>query len=116
MNTCPVSLIIQQCYELKNLLFEESDFFFIDHFTGPFAVLLNKINNFTYTYEAKLLIASLENLHAIAVVNYSKNGRNQTQDLISNRRIDGWNVKEFSGFNLSKISDPLFSDDITGRR
>ncbi len=81
---------------------EEYDEFLIEYFTEPFAILVNKLHNYSYTFEAKLHIASLENLKAFAVVTYNKEGVEKTKDIAKIRASDGWNLKEFSGLQMGR--------------
>lgn len=81
---------------------EEYDAFLIDHFHQDFGVLVNRVHNYTYTFEAKLHIASLENLKAIAVITYNKQGSDVTRDIVKQRAVDNWNIKEFSGLQMGR--------------
>jgi hypothetical protein len=81
--------IVEECYD------------FVDrHMTGNFAMLINRINNYTYTYEAQLSIASYEGLKALAFVCYSEKGEQVSRELLNNRAIDQWDYPIFSGLEL----------------
>ena len=81
---------------------EEYDAFLLDHFPQPFALLINKIHNYSYTYEAKLHIASLENLKAFAFLTYNQNGLTETKNLVKQRKADDWNMREFCGLDMGR--------------
>lgn len=81
---------------------EEYDACLEEQFHHPFAILVNKLHNYTYTFEAKLHIASLENLIAIAVVTYNKHGTEQTQKVLDQRAADSWVLKEFCGLQMGR--------------
>ena len=81
---------------------EEYDAFLLTHFEQPFAILNNKVNSFSYTFEANLHIASLENLRAIAVVNYNNEGSEQSKKLVSFRPNESWDFKEFSALQCGR--------------
>ncbi|WOH35991.1 hypothetical protein RI844_11475 [Thalassotalea fonticola] len=81
---------------------EEYDAFLEEQFPHPFAILVNKLHNYSYTFEAKLHIASLEHLMAIAVVTYNKYGTEQTQKVLDQRAVDGLVLKEFSGLKMGR--------------
>ena len=81
---------------------EEYDAFLLERFPEKFAILNNKIHKFSYTYEANLHIASLENLIAVAVVTYDKNSYLQSQNYKKLRLQDHWLLKEFSGFKMGR--------------
>lgn len=91
---------------------EEYDDFLLDHFTQPFALLINKIHNYSYTYEAKLHIASLQLLKAMAIVTYNKDGALQTQNLVKHREQDGWNLKEFSGLQMGRQKALVWLEEV----
>ncbi len=69
-------------------------------FVYNFGILINKINPYRYSFEAKLSIGSHANLKAIAIVNYTNKGESVTQDIIQVRIVDDWNLKSFSGLEL----------------
>ena len=81
---------------------EEYDTFLLDHFPHPFGLLINKIHNYSYTYEAKLHIASLGNLKAFAFLTYDQNGLTETKKLKEQRKADDWNMKDFCGLNMGR--------------
>ncbi|WNC72738.1 hypothetical protein RGQ13_01790 [Thalassotalea psychrophila] len=81
---------------------EEYDAFLEEQFPHPFAILVNKLHNYSYTFEAKLHIASLENLRAIASVTYNEHGAQETKKLVKRRAADNWNLKEFSGLQMGR--------------
>ena len=93
-------VIINAGVEVSMEMGEECDAFFTKLFPENFALLINKINPYDYTFEAKLSVASHENLKAIAVVSYDEHGESVSKELAQLRKIDGWNVKIFSGLNL----------------
>jgi len=79
---------------------EEYDEFLTNNFSENFGVLINRINDYSYSYEASISIASLEGLKAIAVVSYTPQSRKETLELLEKRKIDGLNVKIFSGLEM----------------
>jgi len=79
---------------------EECHQFIGEHVTGNFAMLINRINNYTYTYEAQLSIASYEDLKALAFVCYSEQSEQVTKQLQANRSFDQWQYPVFSGLEL----------------
>lgn len=81
-------------------MIEEYDEFLANYFHDDFGVLINRINDYSYTYEASLSIASLANLKAIAVVSYSSKSREESLEILAKRKRDGWNMKVFSGLEL----------------
>ncbi len=93
-------VIVHPNIEISIEMVEEYHDFLTKQFPRNFAVLVNKINAYDYSFEAKLCLASHENLKAIAVVNYTDQSKEITQQISAMRQIDGWNLKIFSGLDL----------------
>ncbi len=79
---------------------EEHDDFLCTIFNGDFGVLVNKVNTYSYTLEAKLIMGSIESMKAIASVNYSPDGTQSSQDIKDRRSNDSLNLKSFSGYEM----------------
>ncbi len=88
-NTVVSMEMVEELYQLISKLFVKN-----------FGVLINKINPYIYSFEAKLSIGSHANLIAIAIVNYNSKGMAVTQDITQFRKMDDWNLKSFSGLEL----------------
>jgi hypothetical protein len=99
-----VEVIISQDIEVSLELVDEYELIMNKHFTENYAVLVNRVNNYSYAYEALLCIGSSKNLKAAAIINYGKANAQQTKNLQSIRRTDKLNVKEFSGLELGRDS------------
>lgn len=95
-------LIINQGVEISLELVEKYDAIMSEKFNEGYAVLVNRINNYSYAYEALLCIGSAKNLKAAAIINYSAANEQQTKDLKSIRHMDNLNIKEFSGLELGR--------------
>ncbi len=85
--------------EISLEMVEEYDNFLENTFPKPFALLINRMNRYDYSFEAKVSIASQESLSAIAVIIYDKQGESSTHSVFSLRERDGWNLKTFNGLN-----------------
>ena len=79
---------------------DEYDYFLKCHFNGSFVLLINKINQYTYTFEAQLTIASLSGIKAMAIITYNQESDHITSKLANTRKNDNWNIKKFSGLEL----------------
>ncbi|KGK01098.1 hypothetical protein [Thalassotalea sp. ND16A] len=95
-------VIIEEGVVMTLEMCEEYDAFLLDHFPQPFGILSNRLHNYSYTYEAKLHTASLENLKAIAVITYNQEAKKETENLVKHRLQDNLNYKEFSGLQLGR--------------
>lgn len=81
-------------------MIDESYEFVQQNMQQSFGLLINQINDYNYTLEAKLSLASYENMKAIAFVYYNEQGKNSALALQKLRAIDDWNVDNFSGLQL----------------
>lgn len=95
-----VEVVVDEGVEMDLNMIEECHAFIQSQFCEPFGMLINRVNNYTYSYEAKLSIASYEHLKAIAFVYYSKDSKEITENLYKLRALDEWNYRIFSGLEL----------------
>jgi len=93
-------VIIDDNIEVSMEMVEEHDKFLCSMFRGDFGVLVNKINTYSYSLEAKLIMGSLVRMKAIASVFYSSQGMQSTQNIMEKRAMDSLNLKLFSGYEL----------------
>jgi len=93
-------VIVKQGVEISLEMSEEYNDFLTEKFPENFAILVNKINQYDFSFEAKLNMASHENLMAIAVVTYDDEGKQSVENVAAMRQIDGWNLRVFNGLNL----------------
>jgi len=93
-------VIVNKSVEISIEMVEEYDDFLSTHFSGDIGLLINRINSYNFSFEAKLTIASHENIKAIAVINYSDESEIFTNKLARLRELDGWNLTCFSGLEL----------------
>ncbi len=102
LNESVAEVIVGQGIEVSLEMSEEYNDFLAEKFPNNFAVLINKINDYDFSFEAKLNMASHENLKAIAVITYDKEGTKSVEDIAAMRQLDGWNLKVFDGLNLGR--------------
>ena len=69
--------------------------FLLEHLTAPFSLLINKINSYTYDFEAQLKLGTLDEINAMAVVSYNRITTITTERLASYPRDKEWNLKVF---------------------
>jgi len=70
--------------------------FLLSHLRAPFSLLINKINSYTYDFQAQEKLATLKEIYAMAVVAYNRVTRITTETLASYPRDVKWNLKIFS--------------------
>ncbi|ALO36114.1 hypothetical protein CMT41_16285 [Colwellia sp. MT41] len=93
-------IIITEGIEVSMEMLDEFDAFLSQHLSDHFALLINKVHSYNYTFEAKMTMASHENLIAIAVIVYKEADKKIINDVMALRAIDDWNLKTFSALEL----------------
>lgn len=70
--------------------------FLISHLQAPFALLINKINEYSYDFQAQLAIGNIEQINAMAIVAYTRKSQITTHLLTETtpRKI-AWNFHLF---------------------
>ncbi len=70
--------------------------FLLTHLNAPFALLINKVNSYSYDFDAQEKLATLKEINAMAVVVYSQVSRIATETLVSFPRNVKWNLEIFT--------------------
>jgi len=70
--------------------------FLLSHLQAPFSLLINKVNAYTYDFQAQEKLATLKEINAMAVVAYNRVTKITTENLASFPRDVKWNLKIFS--------------------
>jgi len=84
-----VVITLEMCEEVRKLLAPVK--------SNDFACLINKVNDYTLSFESQLNMLSESNIKAIAFVYYTDKAKMQSENLIQLRKVDKWNAKLFSG-------------------
>ena len=68
--------------------------FLLSHLVSPFSLLINKVNKYTYSFDAQVTLATLNEINAMAVVAYTRSTKISTEYLKTSvpRKTD-WNLK-----------------------
>lgn len=71
--------------------------FLLSHLVSPFSLLINKINAYTYDFDAQVNLATLKEINAMAVVSYTRPSKISTEYLTSlvPRKV-AWKLKIFT--------------------
>ena len=88
--------------EMSLEMIEECSEFVEKHFQTNFAILVNKVNEYTYSYEAQLCLASYPHLKAIAFIHYSEQSAQTTKALQKLRSLDLPAIQTFSGDDIQQ--------------
>lgn len=75
---------------------EQYHAFLLAHLQAPFSLLINKVNSYTYDFQAQEKLATLNEINAMAVVAYNRVTEITTQTLASYPRDVEWNLSIFS--------------------
>ena len=70
--------------------------FLLSHLRAPFSLLVNKLNSYTYDFNAQEKLATLKEINAMAVVAYNRVTEITTETLASFPRDVKWNLRIFS--------------------
>lgn len=90
-------VIVNQGIEMNMTMVNEYHQFLLDHLQAPFCLLINKINDYTYDFEAQMNLANLEEINAMAVVSYSRTTEVSTNALAKQTfRESDWNLRIFT--------------------
>ena len=89
-------VMINEGVQMDAGMVEQYHAFLLSHLQHPFSLLINKVNAYSYDFDAQAKLATLEEIRAIAVVAYNRVSRIATETLASFPRAVKWNLKIFS--------------------
>ncbi|MCA9954876.1 MAG: hypothetical protein H6657_24195 [Ardenticatenaceae bacterium] len=90
-----VEVIVDENVEFNMTMIHEYHSWLLANLKAPFAMLINKIHPYTYTFDAQISIGNLPEIKAMAVLSYSKITEESTNVLISMPRSNKWNIQVF---------------------
>ena len=88
-------VIINEGIEINLDMVEQYHEFLLSHLHAPFSLLMNNVNAYSYDFSAQGKLATLQEIHAIAVVAYRRSTEIATEVLVSHPRDVEWNLKIF---------------------
>jgi len=92
-------VIINDAVVMNAAMVEQYHAFLRSILTSPFSLLINKINAYTYDFDAQLELATIAEINAMAVVAYSRITELTTESLASYPRSKKWNLEIFMNRN-----------------
>jgi len=92
-------VLVNEGVEINMDMVEEYHNFLCSNLMAPFYLLINKINTYSYDFEAQKCIATLPEIEAMAVVSYNRVTSITTESLSSFPRGTEWNIKIFEDRN-----------------
>ena len=88
-------VIVDEGVEMDIEMVEEYHDWILNNLTAPCMLLINKINSYSYTFEAQRNLATPKEIKAMAVVSYTRISKKATKALSSLPRDVKWNIKIF---------------------
>jgi hypothetical protein len=102
-------VIVNDGVEMDTKMVDEYHEFLLSHLNPPFSLLINKINSYSYDFEAQMQLATLKEINAMAVVSYRRTTDISTEMLTNNvPRDTEWNLQIFQ--DREKALAWLFSE------
>jgi len=86
-------VIINESVEMDLEMVETYHSFLLSHLKAPFSLLINKINAYSYSYDAQKKLATLDEIKAMAVVSYRNATKTSTKALAAVPRRQAWNLE-----------------------
>ncbi|KGK01097.1 hypothetical protein [Thalassotalea sp. ND16A] len=95
-------VLVDNSATINNEMYAEYKDFLETHFTKPYAVLINSINEYYLTPEVKLQLAKSKELAGVATVSYTNKNNKVIDDFLQVRANDNINLKQFSAFEMGR--------------
>ena len=89
-------VIVNDGVEMNVEMVDEYHDFLLTHMQAPFSLLVNKINAYTYDFEAQKKLCVLEEINVMAAVVYKLVTEISTETMVAFPREIKWNLKIFS--------------------
>lgn len=90
-------MIINENVEMTLEMVEQYHTFLLSRLISPFSLLINKINSYTYSFDAQVNLATIKEINAMAVVAYTQVSQISTEYLKTTvpRKVN-WNLKIYN--------------------
>lgn len=88
-------VIVNEGIEMDATMVDEYHAYLNNYYDLPFALLINKKNNYAYNFDAQKRVADIANIKAMAVLVYRRSTEIATQALNNFKREYEWNLKIF---------------------
>ncbi|NTS77283.1 hypothetical protein HR060_10445 [Catenovulum sp. SM1970] len=89
-------VIIDEGVEMDLAMVNQYHQALLTNLTPPFDIVINKLNAYTYTFEAQLELGTLAEIDRLAVITYNSIAKVSTENLAKFPRNKAWNVEFFS--------------------
>lgn len=91
-----MEVIVNEGVEMDVEMVNQYHAWLLENLTPPFGILVNKINGYTYTFEAQKILADLPEIKAMAVISYWQVSAQSTKSLKAIPRKIKWNMEIFN--------------------
>lgn len=91
-------IVIDQGVEMNDDLVEEMHDYFVGHKQETTGLLVNKKNEYAYTFSAQAKIGDLPHIKAIAIICYRQSSRITSELIAKLPRKHPWNFKIFDNY------------------
>lgn len=88
-------IIVNEGVEMDLAMVREYHRWISENLSSPSGLLVNKVNKYTYTFEAQIQLADLPQIKAMSVITYDKISIVSTKALSNMPRQQNWNLKIF---------------------
>lgn len=99
LNDSIAEIIVDEGVEMDLKMVKEYHIWIAEHLLDPCGLLINKINRYTYTFEAQRELANLPQIKAMAVITYNTVSTVSTKVLSKMPRKNKWNLEMFEERN-----------------
>lgn len=89
-------VIVDDGISMDTRMVDEYHQFLLEHLKAPFSLLVNKINSYTYDFEAQQKLANLDQINKMAVVSYNRITTAATEYLKELPVHQNWNLEIFT--------------------
>ena len=89
-------VMIDEGVIMDTAMVEQYHDFLLSHLRAPFSLLVNKVNAYSYDFDAQEKLATLKEINAMAVIAYNRITKIATENLASFPRDVKWNLRIFS--------------------
>ncbi|MCW9015127.1 MAG: hypothetical protein OQL06_15275 [Gammaproteobacteria bacterium] len=89
-------VIVNEGVEMNEAMVDEYHEFLITHLQAPFSLLVNKLNSYTYDFNAQRKLATIKQINVMAIVAYNHITSAVTEALAKFPRDTQWKLQVFS--------------------
>jgi len=88
-------VIIDDGVEMDLHMVEQYHCFLLSHLANPFSVVINRVNSYTYSFDAQMAIGTLDEINVIAIISYHRVTDISTNMVASLPREKEWKYRIF---------------------